>query len=101
MPDVTALDSLEETTHAEVFDGGSPRTVRLRLEADERVPAHRHPDSNVVLLVLSGRLELALGDETYALGPDDVVRFDGDQDISPRAVEPSTALIVFAPKRDP
>ncbi|SEP98015.1 cupin domain-containing protein [Natrinema salaciae] len=100
MPDVTSLSALEEAPHAEVFDDPTPRTVRLRLEADERVPKHRHPESNVVLHVLSGAVELTLGDDTYDLEPGDVVRFDGDRDVSPYAVEDSTALVVFAPKTE-
>lgn len=94
------LDALAKTPHAEVFDDPAPRTVRLRLAADERVPRHRHPDANVVLYLVSGRLELALGDDAYDLEPGDVVRFDGDREVSPHAVEASTALVVFAPKAD-
>ncbi|WP_226479194.1 cupin domain-containing protein [Natrinema amylolyticum] len=98
MPDVTSIDGLEEAPHAEVFEEHSPRTVRLQLAADERVPEHRHPESNVVLYVHSGAIELTLGDEVYDLEPGDVVQFDGDQDVSPYAVDDSTALVVFAPK---
>ncbi|WP_226006696.1 cupin domain-containing protein [Natrinema salinisoli] len=98
MPDVTSLESLEKAPHAEVFDEQSPRTVRLQLAADERVPKHRHPESNVVLHVLSGAVELTLGDDVYDLEPGDLVQFDGDQDVSPYAVDDSTALVVFAPK---
>lgn len=97
MPEVTAITELEETPHAEVFEERAPRTVRLRLDADERVPAHRHPGTNVVLHLLSGHLELTLGEDVYDLEPDDVIRFDGGQDVSPYAVEPSTAVVVFAP----
>lgn len=98
MPDVTSLESLTAAPHADVFDDRTPRTVRLQLAADERVPRHRHPDSNVVFYVCSGAVELALGDEHYDLEPGDVARFDGDQEISPYAVADSTALVVFAPK---
>ncbi|WP_254764163.1 cupin domain-containing protein [Natrinema marinum] len=100
MPERTSLDDLESAPHAEVFEDRSPRTVRLRLATDERVPEHRHPDSNVVLHLVDGALELTLGDEVYDLEPGDVVRFDGDQDISPHALENSTALVVFAPKTE-
>lgn len=100
MPDVTSLEVLTATPHADVFEDRTPRTVRLQLAADERVPRHRHPDSNVVLYVRSGAVELTLGDEVYDLEPGDVVRFDGDQEISPYAVDDSTALVVFAPKEE-
>jgi len=100
MPAITSVDELEATPHAEVFDERNPRTVRLRLEADDSVPAHRHPESNVVLHLLEGEVELTLGDEVYTLESGDIAQFDGDQDISPHAIDESTALLVFAPKTD-
>jgi quercetin dioxygenase-like cupin family protein len=92
-----SLRDLDATPHAEVFDEQSPRTVRLELEAGERVPAHTHPGTDVVVLLLSGRLELDLDDDTLELQPEDVVRFSGDREGSPHAVEQSTALVVLAP----
>nr|WP_272931421.1 cupin domain-containing protein [Halobacterium noricense] len=91
---------MTEAPHAEVFETRTPRTVRLALDEGESVPAHQHPDSMVVLYVRSGALELALGDDIYDLEPGDAVRFDGAQDVSPRAVETAEALAVFAPKTD-
>jgi len=98
MIEQTNLADLEETPHAEVFEERQPRTVRLRLEADQRIPSHTHPDTNVVLHLVSGRLELSLDDEDYELGPGDLIRFSGDREVSPHAVEPSTAVVVFAPQ---
>ncbi len=96
--EVTDVDELTETPHAEVFETRDPRTVRLHLDAGESVPAHQHPDSMVVLYVRSGALELGLGDDTYNLEAGDAVRFDGAQDVSPHALEDAEALVVFAPK---
>ncbi|MFB6219721.1 MAG: cupin domain-containing protein [Halobacteriaceae archaeon] len=95
MPALTALEDPDGTPHADVFE--RPRTVRLALDADQRLPSHEHPDTNIVLYLVSGRLELTLGSDTYTLGAGDLIRFGGNQEISPRAVEPSTALLVFAP----
>lgn len=88
-------DDLEPTPHATVFDSDGPRTVKLHLAADERVPEHRHPGETVVLYLVVGRLELSIGDATYELTEGDAMRFSGDQDISPRASEASEALLVF------
>lgn len=96
--ELTSLETLEQTPHAEVFDQRDPRTVRLHLDVDEHVPKHQHPGVNVVLYVVAGALELTLGEEMYDVSAGDVVRFDGEQAISPRAREESTALVVFAPK---
>lgn len=100
MPEITALDDLEPVTHAEVFEEPRPRTVRLDLDADQRVPPHTHPDTNVVLHLLSGELELTLDDETHELEPGQLVRFSGDREASPYAVEAATAVVVFATPSD-
>lgn len=97
MPEITTLADLEGT-HAKVFD--DPRTVRLELDADQRIPPHTHSGTEIVLHLLSGRLELTLGEDTHDLTPGQLVRFHGDQDISPYAPEPSTAVLVFVPTDD-
>jgi quercetin dioxygenase-like cupin family protein len=97
MPAITNLEALEATPHAEVFEERSPRTVRLQLDAGDRIPPHRHPESTIVLHLLRGELELSLGGEVYTIEPDDFVRFRGDQEISPSAVEDSEAVLVFVP----
>jgi mannose-6-phosphate isomerase-like protein (cupin superfamily) len=90
-----ALAALEGTPHAEVF-AADPRTIRLTLAADEAIPP-RHPDRDVLIHVLSGRLSVSVGDETHELGAGELLRFDGDRDVAPTALEASTALVVLAP----
>ena len=97
MPERTTLADLEDRPHAEVFETRRPRTVRLSLDADEHVPRHTHEGTNVVLHLLTGRLELTLDDETHTLDAGDLIRFSGEREVSPYAVEPSTAVVVFAP----
>lgn len=97
VPEITTLDDLEDAPHAEVFDEHRPRTVRLELDADQRVPRHTHPGMDVVLHVLSGELELTLDDEVHDLESGQLVRFSGDREVSPYAPEPCTAVVVFAP----
>ena len=96
MPERTTLADLSDRPHAEVFETPRPRTVRLSLDADERIPRHTHEDSTVVFYLLSGRLELTLDDETHTLAAGDLIGFSGDRAVSPYAVEPSTAVVVFA-----
>lgn len=97
MPERTTLSDLDDRPHAEVFETRRPRTVRLALDAGERVPRHTHEGTDVVLHLLDGRLELTLDDETYALDPGDLIRFSGEREVSPYAVERSRAIVVFAP----
>lgn len=96
-PTITRLADLEGAPHATLFPDVEPKTIRLTLAAGEAVAPHAHPERRIVCHLLEGAMDLALGDETYALQAGDVARFDGDQDISPRAVEDCTALLVLAP----
>ncbi|EMA48585.1 MULTISPECIES: cupin domain-containing protein [Halococcus] len=96
-PEITRLDTLEKTPHAEVFDHHTPRTVRLMLDAGQQMPPHRHPGTDIVLHVLTGELDLVLDEDTYALAPGDLIRFSGECEISPCAIEDSVAVVVFSP----
>jgi quercetin dioxygenase-like cupin family protein len=93
---VRSLSDLDGQPHANVFPGSEPKTIRLALSEGEEVPAHSHPDREIVFYLVEGTIELGLDGETHELSAGDVARFDGDQDVSPRAVEDSTALIVLA-----
>ncbi|NLV12097.1 cupin domain-containing protein [Haloarcula argentinensis] len=88
------LDS-DGNGRTKLFDG-EPKTIRLMLDAGESIPAHKHPGRDIVYLLRSGAVDLTLGEETVSLSPGDVVRFDGDQDISPAATADSEALLVLA-----
>ena len=96
MVSITRLDDLDTTSHAVAFPDEEPRTVRLQLTADERIPPHRHPDRRIVFHVLSGSLDLDVGEEIHRVEAGDIALFDGDQDISPHAVTDSIALLVLA-----
>jgi len=78
-----------------LFDG-EPKTIQLSLDAGESIPAHTHPGRDIVFYLHSGAVDLTLGDETLSLSPGELVRFDGDQDISPAATADSEALLVLA-----
>ena len=90
-----SLPELDDEGRATLFEG-EPRTVRLALEAGESIPAHQHPGRDIVFHVLSGQMELTLAGETISLGRGDVVRFNGAQDISPRAETDCEAMLVLA-----
>lgn len=96
MTTVRALDDLDGRPHANVFPEAEPKTIRLKLEAGESVPAHSHPNREIVFYVRTGQLEVDIGDETHTLRAGEIARFDGDQEIAPRAEVDSTALIVLA-----
>lgn len=90
-----SLTDLDETPHAQVFDG-EPKTIRLTLEAGEEIAPHQHPDREIVMHVLDGRLAVTLGDAEYELEGGELARFDGAQDIAPKALADTTAVLVLA-----
>ena len=98
VPAKRQLSEVDATPDANLFPGEAPRTVRLSLSAGDRVPEHRHPEREIVLCLLEGTVERTLGDAVHGLENGDVIRFDGDQEISPRAVTDATALLVLAPR---
>ncbi|WP_254534856.1 cupin domain-containing protein [Halomarina litorea] len=100
MPEITTLDDLTKAPHAEIFEERHSRAVHLQLDAGDRVPPHTHHGTNIVLHLVSGHLELSLDGGTYDVKPGQLVRCSGECEISPHALEPSTAVVVFAPKAD-
>lgn len=100
MTEITNLHDLDAQPHANVFPDREPKTIRLALDEGQTIPPHSHPEREIVFYLLEGDVELQLEDDTYELTPNDIVRFDGDQDISPSAVSESVALLVLAPRSD-
>ncbi|WP_267643278.1 cupin domain-containing protein [Haloarchaeobius amylolyticus] len=96
MTTIRNLKELEGAPHATVFEGAEPKTIRLTLDAGERVEPHQHPGRTVVLHVLEGGITLHLGEESFELSGGDIAHFDGDRSISPVATEASTALVILA-----
>lgn len=96
MPDVARLADCDGRPGATVFDG-EPRVVRLALDAGESVPPHEHPGTRIVLHVVEGRLAVAIDDETHVHAAGELLRFEGDRTVSPRAVEDAVAVLVLAP----
>mgnify|MGYP006289681627 FL=1 len=100
MAEQASLDALDATPHARPFAAGEPTVIRLALDADERVDPHTHPERDIVFYLRSGQIELDLDEETHDLTAGDVIRFDGQREVSPYAVEESEALIVLAERAD-
>lgn len=97
--EVVNLDAVEATPHAALFEN-EPKTIRLSLAAGEEIAPHQHPDRKIVFHLLEGEVVVTIGGTEHALAPGEVARFDGDQDVSPRALEDSTALLVLAQRTD-
>lgn len=93
---ISNLDDLGESGRTLVFD--DPKTISLSLDEGDSIPPHEHPGETILFHVLAGEISLTLGDDTHALSTGEVVRFSGDQDISPAAETDARALLVFVPQ---
>lgn len=96
MVERTVVDELDAAPHAEVFEERVPRTVRLQLDAGDSIPAHSHPERDVVLYVIEGAIDLALDGETHRVSAGTAMQFVGEREIEPTAVEDARALLVLA-----
>ena len=92
---ITALDG---EPHADAFPGKEPKTIRLSLEAGERVPEHEHPDRTVLFHALEGAIDVALDGDTRRVEAGEILRFEGESTVRPTAVEDAVALVVLAPR---
>lgn len=93
---IRTLDELDARPHANVFPEAEPKTIRLTLDEGEGVTAHSHPGRDIIFYLIDGKIKLQLGNTTHELAAGDIAHFDGDRQISPRAVKETTALIVLA-----
>jgi transcriptional regulator with XRE-family HTH domain len=79
------------------YDKG--KLIRVAAEAGDRVHVMGlHEDVHEFCYVLSGQVELRIEDETYRLGPDDTILFDGLLDHSYTQIDAGEYITVHIPK---
>ena len=79
--------------------GAHTLMAEFRLQAGADLPVHRHPHEQTGYLV-SGRIDLTIGDRTYAVRPGDSWCIPGEEDHCAYAHEDSVAVEVFTPVRE-
>ena len=61
------------------IDAGAESTFGVcTIKPGERNPRHYHPNCEEVLYVISGQCEHSFGEDTYRLGPGDMIRLPMD-----------------------
>jgi quercetin dioxygenase-like cupin family protein len=90
------LDKIRQKT---LVYGDKTLLAEFRLEAGAVLPRHSHPHEQTGYLV-SGRMDLTVGDETYQVGPGDSWCIPGDIDHHTVALEECVAVEVFPPVRE-
>ncbi len=73
--------------------------TEFRLEKESKIPRHSHPHEQTGYLV-SGRMLLFIGEETFDTEAGDSWSIPGDVEHSAEIIEDSIAVEVFSPVRD-
>jgi len=91
-----AIEKIEMKT---LVHGEKTLMSEFRLEKGALLPRHSHPHEQTGYLV-SGRMDLTVGDETFAVEPGDSWCIHGGVEHHAVVLEDSIAIEVFAPLRE-
>jgi len=93
------VKALDKITRKTLVHGAKTLMTEFRLERGALLPKHKHPHEQTGYLV-SGRMDLSIGSETYAVSAGDSWCIPGDVEHSAIAREDSVAIEVFCPVRE-
>ena len=92
-------DVLEKIQKKTLVYGDRTLMAEFRLEHGADLPRHSHPHEQTGYLV-SGEIELSIGDETHQVKPGDSWCIAGGVEHKATALEDSVAIEVFSPVRE-
>ncbi len=92
-------EALEGILMKTLVYGTNTLLAEFRLEKGRVLPKHRHPHEQTGYLV-SGRLNLTIGDETFPAGPGDSWSIPGEVEHGAEVIEDAVAVEVFSPLRE-
>ena len=92
-------NALEKVKLKTLVHGSKTLMAEFRLEQGAVLPRHKHPHEQTGYLV-SGRIDLTIGDRTYEVAPGDSWCIPGDVEHNALAHEQSVAVEVFSPVRE-
>jgi quercetin dioxygenase-like cupin family protein len=90
---------VEKITFKTLVYGEKTLLAEFRLEKGARLPKHKHPNEQTGYLV-SGRIDLTIGDSTYQVEPGDSWCIQGNVEHHAVAHENSVAVEAFSPRRE-
>lgn len=97
-PDIPQRDAFPGV-RGRYFHSDRMTAGEVTLDANIEVPEHEHPHEQITLVV-SGRLEFTVGDETREVGPGQVVVIPGGVRHGVKTREACVLLDIFAPVRE-
>jgi quercetin dioxygenase-like cupin family protein len=90
--------SAETITKRVLYADGQILSFVLNLKAGQKLPAHRHEKSTLVIVALSGSGEIRINQETGNLEKGAVVMIKGEDELEiPKVTEDMTLLVNIAP----
>ena len=92
-------DSLKGIQQKTLAYGQKTLMVEFRLQKGAVLPKHKHPHEQIGYLV-SGRLDLTIGNETRRQEPGDSWCIPDNTEHGAKAIEDSIAVEVFSPVRE-
>jgi quercetin dioxygenase-like cupin family protein len=72
----------ERLTKRVIFKEGGSTVFMLNFMPNQELPAHKHPGSNVYLLVLSGEGTFTIDEQEIKVKKDDVIVCNGEENLS-------------------
>ena len=100
VPAYVSSDS-EKPTPTVVVKGDFGRVIHISFEAGQQVPAHKHPNNDVIVQVLSGELEHTMNSNTTTLKANDLAHFFGDNEVGlHNTSDTPTQILVTLIKRE-
>lgn len=97
--DAVPAEQVAGNIERRIISGEKEMLVRWAFTKGTHAARHNHPHEQVVLMV-SGRLKLTVGDEAATLGPGDIVLIPPDVPHEADALEDTVVIDIFSPPRE-
>jgi len=91
--------AMDKVTRKTLVHGSRTLMTEFKLEQGAVLPKHKHPHEQTGYLV-SGRMDMTIGGETFPVAPGDSWCIPGDVEHSAVAHDNSVAIEVFCPVRE-
>lgn len=95
----TAVEVTPGLTRRVLATSEQMMVVEFSFETGAQVPEHRHPHDQVGYVV-SGRMQLTIGEETAECGPGDSYHAPPNVPHTGRALEATVLIDIFSPPRE-
>lgn len=97
--DTIPVERLDDNIVRRMIVGEKEMLVRWEFKQGALAARHSHPHEQVVVMV-RGKLRLAVGDDETIMGPDDIVVIPSQVPHEAEALEDTVVIDIFSPPRE-